>query len=72
MSASPGIRYFPRPSIRRAPEGTWTFRVAPIAAIRPSRTSTVASGMRVSFDIGMTVTPVMARVPGVSAPRDPD
>ena len=71
MSVRPGITYFPRPSIRRAPSGTLTSRLAPTAAIRPSRTTTVASRRTVSRVIGITVTSVMAKVPGVSAPREP-
>ena len=72
MSARPGMRYLPRPSIRRAPRGTRTVAVLPTASIRPSRTTTVASRSTLSGDvIGITVTLVTARTPGVSAPRDP-
>ena len=70
MSARPGIRYFPLPSTRRAPEGTFTLRAAPTSVMRPSRTTTVASRRVVSPVIGMTVTSVIAKTPGASALRD--
>src|SRR5687768_5249178 len=70
MSARPGMRNFPRPSMRRAPDGTRTVRDAPTAAMRPSRTSTVASWRTVSEVIGITDTLVIAKVPRASAPRD--
>ena len=69
MSARPGITNFPRPSMRRAPRGIVTRADGPTAAMRPSRTSTVASRSTESRVIVTTVAPVMATTPGVSAVR---
>ena len=68
ISARPGMRNLPRPSITRAPAGTATLPVEPTSTIRPSRTRTVESLRMVSECIGTTDTPVTAKVPGVNAP----
>ena len=70
MSARPGIRYRPVPSIRLASFGTLTLGLGPTAAIRPSRTTTVAPVSRVSDVMGTTLTSVIAKVPLVSAVRE--
>ena len=46
MSMRPGMRNMPRPSMRRASAGTGVLPAGPTAAIRPSRTTTVAFSQR--------------------------
>jgi hypothetical protein len=50
--------------MRRAPRGMVDAADGPTAAIRPSRTSTVASRSTESRVIVTTVAPVMATTPG--------
>src|SRR5687768_16011428 len=69
MSAKPGTTNLSRPSMRRAPAGIWTRADGPTAAIRPARTTTVASRSTESPVIVTTVVPVIATSPGVSAVR---
>src|SRR5688572_4903131 len=71
MSARPGMTNFPRPSMRVAPAGTVTLDDGPMAAMRPSRITIVASRMIESRPvIGMAVAPTIADTPGESAVRD--
>jgi len=66
MSNKPGIRYLPRPSMRRAPDGTDTLSTEPMCVIRPSLTRTVCPGSSRSLSMGTTVTSTKAKVPSVA------
>ena len=62
MSAKPGIRYLPWPSMTRAPAGGGA---ASTRAMRSPRTTTVAPGISGPF-IGTTVTFTKATASGVA------
>jgi hypothetical protein len=64
MSMRPGIRNIPRPSMRRASDGTGVLPAGPTAAIRPPRTTTVAFLSGRSLVMVRTVTLVIARGSG--------
>jgi len=63
ISASPGMRNLPRPSMRCASAGILTDAVGPMAAMRPSRMITVWPVSTRSRSMGRTVTSTNANVP---------
>lgn len=68
MSARPGTRVRPSPSIRMASSGTSISARGPIATIRPSRTTTVWAGSTPpSTVIGTTSTPTKAWAGGAGS-----
>src|SRR5262245_24981745 len=72
ISASPGIRYLPRPSTRMAPSGIFADFAGPTAVMRSPVTTTVWPGSRASFVMGTTVTFSNATLRGVCAPAPSD
>ena len=64
ISASPGIRNLPRPSMRVASAGTRTLALAPTSTMRSPRTTTVWFCSTGSVSMGSTATLVKAIVRG--------